>query len=80
MLAASLGHEAAVKLLLERKAETDLKDRFGQTAMENAVLCGHSSLASLIGFANTAPAPPAPPAPFPKLTFEKKCHVEKVLA
>ena len=57
MQAASGGHEACVKALLRAKANTELLDEEGCTAMQWAEVKGHTATAALI---RQHAAPPQP--------------------
>ena len=46
--AAEEGHEAVVKLLLEKGAEIEAKDQYGQTALSWATTQGHETIVKLL--------------------------------
>src|SRR5271156_6649788 len=46
--AASSGHEAVVKLLLEHKADVNAKDSYGETALHGAASKGHEAVVKLL--------------------------------
>lgn len=68
MEAAELGDEAAVRLLLEAKANVRIKDEDGLTVLnllEQARPEGYEHIAQLLGGAQKAPVPAPGPAPVP---------------
>ena len=58
MEAADYGHEACVKALLRAKANTELLDDKGRTALQYAEAKGHTAIAKLLR-QHAAPPPPA---------------------
>ena len=66
MKAARGNRSSCVKLLLERKADKDLKSANSRTALELAQALDRREIVSLLQFASTAPPPAAPPAPAPR--------------
>jgi ankyrin repeat protein len=46
--AAANGHEAVVKLLLEKGASIDSRDKFGFTPLSRAVANGHEAIVQLL--------------------------------
>ena len=48
MYAAYSGHEAVVKLLVEKGAELDSKDRDGRTPLSHAAGNGHKAVVKLL--------------------------------
>ena len=63
--AAGKNHANCVKLLLSRKADTKLRSRSGETALDIAKKLRLTEIVSLLTFTATAAPPPAPPAPSP---------------
>ena len=63
MAAADEGHEACVKALLRAKANTELLDETGRTALQWAEIKGHTAIAKLIRQHTAPPQPAAAVAP-----------------
>ena len=59
MLAAMLGHTACVTALLRADANTELRHRYGDTAVQMAEANGHAAIVELIRQHSSSPQPPA---------------------